>query len=153
MLNISSTAVSGDTLNFSDPIVKRYIKEVYTRWVKEFKIDGFYIEDAATYGEEYLTSLASSLSGVNSGLFIYSNGGNTTYKANDNMQNLLLGSLNSLDGKGIVNGVYYKDDLKQPMQEFFKDIYGYRFAYNLEQKTGQSSSIMPLYASSPSTIK
>ena len=132
--SMSPTAVVDGKLNFSNDIAKRYIREVYARWVEEYYIDGFYIEDSNLYGEQFLKDLVDELMGLDGSLFIYTNssiGGNTV---SDTLQNLLFGSLESFDQKGIVNGVYTKENMTNLYKAMFGGYYDSREGYKNASK-------------------
>ncbi|MBR3891046.1 MAG: hypothetical protein IKJ30_03150 [Bacilli bacterium] len=121
---ISPGAVNEGKLNFLNPIVQRYIKEVYLRWVTEYKVDGFYIEDSIDYGSEYLASLISDIKEIKKDSFIYTGSDAGEFTASDKLQNLLLGSLERFDNAGILNGAYDQEKLTSLYQAMFSGYYG-----------------------------
>ena len=120
---ISPDAVTNGKLNFSNSIVQRYIKEVYTRWARDYKVDGFYIEDSSEYGSEYLPSLISLIRTINSSSFIYTGSNVGEFTTSDKLHNLLFGSLSEFDSQGILNGYYNKDKLTELYKTMFSGYY------------------------------
>ena len=132
--SMSPTAVVDGKLNFSNDIAKRYIREVYARWAEEYYIDGFYIEDSNLYEDEFLKDLIDELIELDGSLFIYTNsaiGGSTV---SDTLQNLLFGSLEELDGNGIVNGVYTSEGMTNLYKAMFGGYYDSREGYKNASK-------------------
>ena len=111
-------------INLTDPMMKRYIESIYKHWVNEYKIDGFYITNASLYGETYLASLISKLKDINTDLFIYTDSVELSeYYASDELQTLLLGSLNDSTNTGIINGNYSEESFDKLINAMFSGYY------------------------------
>ena len=142
---ISSEAVVDGKINFDNPIAQRYLKEVYKTWVSNYYINGFYIEDSGLYTPAFLNSLISELKTINAGLYIYTSTDIGGFTTSDELQNLLFGSLNSFDSKGIINGHYSEDELKKLTSAMFSGYYdsrkGYENAANIINNIGSFSGM------------
>lgn len=123
-------------LNLNDPMIQRYIKSIYKHWVSEYKIDGFYIENASLYGNEYLSSLINELKGINKDIFIYTDSKDLSeYHLSDELQNILLGSLSNSNNEGIINGNYSEEAFDKLINAMFSGYYNNRGEYDKASKT------------------
>ena len=135
LLAMSSSAVVDDKLNYNDPLVQRYIIDVYKYWSNKYHVDGFYIEDSALYPSDFFNSLLVELRNTNNSLFVYSNSENTHYTTSDKLQNLLIGSLDSLDSKGIVNGEFTQENMSELVEAMFSGYYQNRQGHGNANRT------------------
>ena len=119
---LSSDFIKEGKINLTNPMMQRYILDVYSYWVSEYKIDGFYIEDANLYGEEYLNELITSLKDINSDLFIYADN-STEYKVSDKLQETLFGSLLNSNNEGIINGDFSENNFNTLVDSMFSGYY------------------------------
>lgn len=127
---ISPSAVVDGKLNFNNHITKRYIKDVYVRWVKDYKIDGFYIEDSELYGADFLQEIITLIQNQDTGAFIYTNSATKGYKVSNKIQELLYGSLDSFDNKGILTNDPSEETLAELYKAMFSGYYGNPSEYN-----------------------
>lgn len=121
---ISPDYIVDGKINLNNPMMKRYIENVYKHWLQEYKIDGFYIEDASLYGTEFLNSLIVNLKEINEDVLIYTNSDNAgEYHTSNNLQDVLLGNLNNNSNEGILNGNYTEDNFQKLVNSMFSGYY------------------------------
>ena len=122
--DLSSNYIENGKINLNNPIMQKYIKDVYMHWVKEYKIGGFYILDAQLYGQEYLNSLIDDLLEENPNLLIYTDSkGLTSYYTSNDIQDALIGSLFSDDSDGILSENFSEDNFNKLINGMFGGYY------------------------------
>lgn len=110
LLKLSSDYIVDSKININNKTMQRYISDVYKYWVNEYKIDGFYIQNAELYGNEYLEQLITELKELNSNIFIYTDSNNSSVYTSDELQKLLIGSLEDSKNEGILNNNDYSKE-------------------------------------------
>lgn len=107
---LSQDYIVDNKININNDLMKRFITEVYKHWVSEYKIDGFYIENADLYNQDYLNNLISELKKINNNLFIYTDSNKYSNFTDNTLQTLLIGSLENSNNEGIINNKDYSKD-------------------------------------------
>jgi len=130
LMNVSSDYIVDGKININNPIMRRYIKDVYKYWVNEYKVDGFYILNADLYGAEYLTELINELKEINKNLFIYTDSITNDYHTSDVLQEVLFGSLENANNEGIINGNYSEENFSNLVNYMFSGYYNDMSKYN-----------------------
>ena len=111
-------------INLNNSVMQRYILDVYSCWVKEYKVDGFYILDAQSYGIDFLNSLKSHLSTLNSSLLIYTDSSQLSdFYVSNELQETLFGSLFNSEKDGILAGNYTEENFSKLVDGLFGGYY------------------------------
>lgn len=130
---MSSDFISDGKLNVENEMIKRYLIDVYKYWVNTYKVDGFYIEDASLYGQEFLNDLIVTLKGINKNIFVYTNN-ESEYKISDSLQEVLFGSLFTSNSEGILNGNYNEENFDRLVNNMFSGYYSNLDKYDDSKK-------------------
>lgn len=122
-------------INLENPIMRQYIKDVFIHWIKEYKLDGFYILNAQSYGSEYLNQLKQLLLQENPNLFIYTdNSIEGQYHTSDKLQEALFGELTNATSKGIASNDFSKEKFDNFIDGLFGGYYNNKSKYENASK-------------------
>jgi len=119
-------------LNANSKMVKKYIKEVVTYWVEEYKLSGVNFTNMSEYSYSFINEICEELVKINENILIYGNGSysalNDDIAGENNLSNLegvrlLNGSLNygmfgdvfSKEINGILDG-NYSQEIKETLK-------------------------------------
>lgn len=146
-LNVySSNYIVNGKINLNNSIMKQYIRDVYLYWATEYKIDGFYILDAQSYGDDFLSSLIDDLVSINKNIMIYTDSKDTSsYYVSDDIQNALFGSLSDANSTGILSGNFSEENFSKLVNAMFSGYYNdlskYQNAGNVINNIGSLSDL------------
>lgn len=135
LLAFSNNYISNGKINLTNSVMQEYIKDVYKTWLRNYKVDGFYIVDASSYGTEFLNSLITELKEINSNVFIYTDSKDyTEYHLNNDLQTALFGSLDNINDEGILNGNYTEENFNKLVNAMYGGYYSDQSKYKEASK-------------------
>lgn len=124
LTKLSLNYVDNGKINLNDEMMQKYILDVYKNWIKEYKVDGFYIEDSNLYPDSYLSNVINTLKSINSNLIIYTDDSSDgEYYTSDKLQTLLLGDLSNNSKEGILNETFSAEIMEELINSMFGGYY------------------------------
>lgn len=135
LIAFSSDYISNGKINLSNTVMQNYIKDVYKTWLRNYKVDGFYIVNASLYGTEFLNGLIQELYEINPNVFIYTDDQScSSYYLSDDLQTALIGSLNNINDEGILNGNYTEENFDKLVNAMYGGYYSDQSKYKEASK-------------------